>query len=260
MTSISYTYTYKHHCAQVLDRLQSNDVSRIPTEVIDTIKKELKDQDISTKSIRDVLREHRLQKYYENCQKIMYHLTNGDPPDLKMVVCLDSSTDEYEFTSDDCSICLETVSEDNHKRLDCKHIFHKECIGEWMKSCTSENAATCPNCRSVIIIHKALGNKLDEIVKSYEGKPFQDLLLFIFGKVDAIYQSTKSTRSNHINICFGFEKISQLLLNHPNMSKENKDMLRKLNASLLHQVQSKSFWKRNQIIWEDVYTEMNKSS
>lgn len=47
-----YGYNYINHCSQALDQLQSNDVSRIPAEVIDTVKEELKDQNISTRSIR----------------------------------------------------------------------------------------------------------------------------------------------------------------------------------------------------------------
>jgi hypothetical protein len=48
-----------------------------------------------------------------------------------------------------CTICLENVSstpscrEEEQRRLDCSHIFHRECIGEWLKE-----RHNCPVCRA----------------------------------------------------------------------------------------------------------------
>lgn len=51
----------------------------------------------------------------------------------------------------------------------------------------------------------------------------------------------ESIRRNRMYIHFGFEKIADLLINSPNISEDNKEMLKKFKASL-HQLQSISFW------------------
>jgi len=44
----------------------------------------------------------------------------------------------------DCSICLEKfVNGDLRGRVACKHVFHKACIEEWLKT-----NPTCPQCRA----------------------------------------------------------------------------------------------------------------
>jgi len=46
-----------------------------------------------------------------------------------------------------CSICLDDYSDPEIKlnKLPCHHVFHKECIQEWLK-----NNDTCPECRTEI--------------------------------------------------------------------------------------------------------------
>ncbi len=50
-----------------------------------------------------------------------------------------------------CSICLTEISpqpnceEEKELALDCKHKFHRECIGEWLKQ-----KHNCPNCRASV--------------------------------------------------------------------------------------------------------------
>ncbi|GBM93873.1 hypothetical protein AVEN_213440-1 [Araneus ventricosus] len=58
------------------------------------------------------------------------------------------SNEEAEGTSDDtiqCVICWETVSGLNRKSLPCSHVFHENCINEWL-----ESSSSCPVCRSSI--------------------------------------------------------------------------------------------------------------
>lgn len=55
--------------------------------------------------------------------------------DLKKVLIEDSNLE--------CSICLNNFSNDNKGyQIKCEHIFHKDCIEEWM-----ERSKTCPICR-----------------------------------------------------------------------------------------------------------------
>ncbi|WCJ33129.1 RING/U-box superfamily protein [Euphorbia peplus] len=45
-----------------------------------------------------------------------------------------------------CSICLEDITIGSHvKRLECTHMYHGSCIGEWLKKTN-----TCPICRRQI--------------------------------------------------------------------------------------------------------------
>ncbi len=54
-----------------------------------------------------------------------------------------------------CVICYDTINsqpiceEENERILDCSHIFHRECIGEWLKQ-----KHNCPVCRA----HVDVGN------------------------------------------------------------------------------------------------------
>ena len=46
-----------------------------------------------------------------------------------------------------CSICLlKYEDEDDIIVLKCTHIFHKECVNEWLKN----NSNKCPVCREVV--------------------------------------------------------------------------------------------------------------
>ena len=50
-----------------------------------------------------------------------------------------------------CAICLDGIvpqpscEEEKERRLDCSHIFHRECIGEWLK-----RKHNCPLCRAPV--------------------------------------------------------------------------------------------------------------
>ena len=65
---------------------------------------------------------------------IKAHAKNMDPNDPKM--------------KEGCVICMEDFADNSEKRvaeLHCKHIFHEECLKEWVKKNT-----TCPTCRAPI--------------------------------------------------------------------------------------------------------------
>ena len=47
-----------------------------------------------------------------------------------------------------CSVCLEEFKEDDIlKKLNCEHIFHKDCLEPWLNN----NNRNCPLCRTDII-------------------------------------------------------------------------------------------------------------
>ena len=52
-----------------------------------------------------------------------------------------------ELPDESCSICLEEFKTgDNIKKLNCTHIFHKECLEPWLN-----NNINCPMCRTDIL-------------------------------------------------------------------------------------------------------------
>jgi hypothetical protein len=59
--------------------------------------------------------------------------------EVQMVIVSESDTE-------DCSICLENTKE-NDTQLICGHIFHNECLREWLNEHT-----TCPVCRAILPI------------------------------------------------------------------------------------------------------------
>ena len=55
--------------------------------------------------------------------------------------------DDLDATTKTCSICLETTDTDAPLvQLACGHVFHRECVREWL--CRTQ--ATCPNCRAPV--------------------------------------------------------------------------------------------------------------
>ena len=61
------------------------------------------------------------------------------------VVSVDSSSIAEK---DNCSICLETLTTHASRIVNCGHLFHRECINEWVMVGKGER---CPNCRGGII-------------------------------------------------------------------------------------------------------------
>lgn len=53
-------------------------------------------------------------------------------------------------SEEECSVCQEIIGDRLGVILECDHIFHERCIGNWINSPRS-NALTCPNCRQSIL-------------------------------------------------------------------------------------------------------------
>ena len=65
------------------------------------------------------------------------------------------------YISDDCPICLETISKRMHI-LKCKHVFHEPCIARWK----AEGNRTCPCCRSIIKFESFGGIDFDYVLEN----------------------------------------------------------------------------------------------
>ena len=54
------------------------------------------------------------------------------------------SNEKYDtdLNSNECSICFDNINNEEIKKLECGHIFHKKCINDWLKI-----NPICPYCR-----------------------------------------------------------------------------------------------------------------
>lgn len=84
-----------------------------------------------------------------------YYIEDHDAVEALIVV--DSlkkvGKDHYScYFTDQCAICLEEFfngSKSEHVMTKCLHVFHKECIFQWLKRCISHQSSfSCPLCRN----------------------------------------------------------------------------------------------------------------
>ena len=58
-------------------------------------------------------------------------------------------TISFKLVIDDCCICMEKPTNENWTKINCGHMFHKNCLLQWINS-GQENSKTCPICRNTI--------------------------------------------------------------------------------------------------------------
>jgi len=51
-----------------------------------------------------------------------------------------------------CSICFEKLTDKHIIKLECNHLFHKECLESWYNSTSIDAVKSCPLCRDTIVI------------------------------------------------------------------------------------------------------------
>ncbi|XP_052227550.1 uncharacterized protein LOC127842209 isoform X2 [Dreissena polymorpha] len=64
------------------------------------------------------------------------------PPRVQLVMAQGACSEEEEI----CVICHDSISQEPVKELDCKHVFHSQCISKWV-----ERERTCPTCRQLAL-------------------------------------------------------------------------------------------------------------
>lgn len=97
------------------------------------------------------------QNINDNIQQIFQNIVNqlNNPPPQQPLEDVPVTINEEDleklpiekFNSDEeieCSICrMEMEKEDEYFNIECKHMFHKECLEKWLTECNY----TCPVCR-----------------------------------------------------------------------------------------------------------------
>lgn len=78
------------------------------------------------------------------CFGILNLIPNNFVPHVDRIEAIEK-LDEIEIGEDTiCAICLDNVIQ-GIALPECKHVFHKECIGKWM-----QQSISCPYCRTAI--------------------------------------------------------------------------------------------------------------
>jgi hypothetical protein len=87
------------------------------------------------RSYKQIKPHLKTKKHQKNALLLQQRQQNGDNVD-DLVEQMDNLNIEEQ-----CSICLENISENQHS-TECGHHFHKDCIGNWRRMKNN-----CPNCR-----------------------------------------------------------------------------------------------------------------
>lgn len=99
-----------------------------------------------------------------------------------------NDTNKIDTTLDDCSICIDPIEISSVKcccssnttiiYLGCSHIYHKECLQNWVESqIHSQNNISCPMCRDIITtktIHNKFYNQDSDSDTASESSYFND--------------------------------------------------------------------------------------
>ena len=131
----------------------------------------------------------------------------------------------------ECSICLDYLENYQYIQLiNCKHMFHKSCIGEW-----TQNQNTCPLCRTNIsnYFHAKINNNIfnkNVIIEVKENK------ISIYKNIRNFNSTNDTDKLNEItNISFiqikqlrVFDKICKiyfLKVNENSLKNKNKNII-----------------------------------
>ena len=100
----------------------------------------------------NICKEHHCNKYYKKCYDCIYG-------DATFGECTCECNACYDKTGN-CSICMTRIKT-NALKLECSHIFHKECIGQWLKTCRK---TTCPYCRNIVTPEFLTQNGIEPVI------------------------------------------------------------------------------------------------
>ena len=105
---------------------------------------------IFTRYHLQIVSSNNLQQFTESTRDVVSSLQSGDKSDVEGF-----SDNTHTIT---CSICIHdiVVGDEIFISKPCNHVFHRDCILEWIKA----NHTDCPFCRASIIstadVHRAL--------------------------------------------------------------------------------------------------------
>lgn len=97
------------------------------------------DYDFFVRNVIELFRDNEDDDFGNDLDDVRVTLTNDEFNDLT-VICSDMSLDDQT-----CSICLEECKSSNDRivELKCKHVFHDQCIRQWL----TKQSTKCCVCR-----------------------------------------------------------------------------------------------------------------
>lgn len=137
-----YAYTPAHHLKYKMQL-----VKEMPKEIIEQIRNELGDNDVTKRNILDILEKTNNMKYCSCIDHIMSELNN--------ITCKNDNGDE-------CVICFEIA--DEFVQLKCDHKFCQKC----MDSVQKNSSLVCPLCRNMQIYTQSIKINEDDMKKITE--------------------------------------------------------------------------------------------
>ena len=115
------------------ERTDQNFVNVEESNFIDSLFETFLDNDIN---IQDILGN------IDDLQDIKVTLSKSDFNKLEKILVNDDNLND--FLNSQCNICMEEYKVDEYIiKLKCKHLFHKECIKDWL----CKEKISCPVCR-----------------------------------------------------------------------------------------------------------------
>lgn len=132
----------------------------------------------------------------------------------------------------------------------CRHSFHAECIGLWLKT-----SQTCPLCRAQAVVEHTIGFNCDAFAQKYRGKSLETLLAAMYELVLDAYDAIVEERSR--NFCtsyFCMAKMAELLVANSTLTVENKMILKQLISA----TKTLSTRGANELIWRDVLSALEQ--
>ncbi len=123
----------------------------------------------------------------------------------------------------ECSICLDKIK-DNSKTLECSHVFHHECINNWI---VESLKFTCPLCRSGMITLEIKSVTEEIITLLFENKEiyiqFPDCIQIIKDLNIVLFDGDNPTFRKYRHLIIGIICYT-LYINNNNIEKAKQDV------------------------------------
>lgn len=215
----------------------------VPRLVVSKVRSYLREHqvdaaDVTVDVIKDALRHHRLMKHYVDCAQIEAVLTRRAGPNITQTVqfvgerpslphlsppCSDALPEDYQF--DDCSICLDQITYETHQMLECRHVFHEQCVREWLRT-----NASCPYCRAAAVIERIINGTLDQFARRFDGQPLENLISGLFQTINEAFTRAVPGGDGGFFLPYNFvlRKMAVLLTDRTSMCAANKRTLRRI--------------------------------
>ena len=96
------------------------------------------------------LRKNKTTRNKKTRRNVKKHRRYGGAPPTDEIASTNEKEMPQKEDEEECAICQERHDDDVIIKTDCRHSFHKRCLGLWCNTRTSDADKTCPICRANI--------------------------------------------------------------------------------------------------------------